>query len=506
MQRPYPSLWRIALLLFASGFFILDAAAQTLAGSKPNIILVMTDDQGYGAIGRHGHPWIRTPHLDALHDASVRFTRFSASPSCTPARATIMTGRHALKNGVTAQTWMSRGRMTLDAVTLPQVLKTVGYKTGIFGKWHIGDEDAYQPDRRGFDETFIFGGGILGSSSDTPGNSYFDPVIRHNGRFVKTQGYCTDVFFTQALGWINQRQATKGGPFFAYISLNAPHRPYVAPEKNTKRFRNFGFIEGISRGDAGFYGMIENIDENMGRLMAKLAEWKLLEDTLIIFMSDNGMPGATYGLGEPGTRIGTDASGAPMFPYNAGMKGFKGSVDEGGVRVPFFVRWDRRISPGREIDRIVDHIDILPTLADLAGASLPGRQVEGLSLLPLLERPKAAAEWQDRFLFSHRANWSEGANPDDHQWKNFAVRNQRFRLVGDALFDMEVDPGQTENVAAAHPGVVAAMRAAFNRFWKEARPLMVNEGLPTPSDKPFRIHYEKQLQTEGISDWQRPRL
>jgi len=395
--------------------------------------------------------------------------------------------------------------MTLEAITLPQVLKTAGYRTGIFGKWHLGDEDEYQPNRRGFDEAFIFGGGILGSSSDVPGNKYFDPVIRHNETFVKTNGYCTDLFFGAALGWIKQRQSAGDGPFFAYLAVNAPHRPYVAPEKNVKRFRELGFKEGTSAGDAGYYGMIENIDDNMGRLVGKLAEWQLLENTLIIFMSDNGMPGPTYGLGQLGQAIGKDASGAPLYPFNGGRIGFKGSVDEGGVRVPFFVRWDGRIKGGRDIDRIVDHIDLLPTLAALAGASLPKGQVEGRSLLPLLADSKAAAQWSDRFLFSHRANWKDGESPDDHQWKNFAVRNQRFRMVGkDALFDMEADPQQTKNVIESHPETAKAMRAAFDRFWREARPLMVNEGVATSPQKPFVLHHAAQLKTGGIGEWRVP--
>lgn len=278
MQSPSNMIWRIVWFLFSLGLCPASAtAAQSLAGSKPNIILVLTDDQGYAQVGRHGHPWLETPHLDALHDASMRFTRFSASPSCTPARATLLTGRHALKNGVTAQSSGARSRMALESITLPQVLKTAGYRSGIFGKWHIGDEDEYQPNRRGFDEALTFSGGILTSPSGAKGGKqYFDPVLRYNGKFVKTRGYCTDVFFNAALGWIRQRQIARDGPFFVYLALNAPHRPYIAPEKNMKRYRDFGFTEGDSKGDAGFYGMIENIDENIGRFISKLhcSRWK----------------------------------------------------------------------------------------------------------------------------------------------------------------------------------------------------------------------------------------
>jgi len=475
------------------------AASAGLAGSRPNIVFILTDDQGYANVGRHGHPWLRTPHLDALHDAGTRFTHFYASPSCAPARAALLTGRHALKNGLTSQPVKQRCRIALATVLLPQVLKSAGYHTGIFGKWHVGSEDAYQPQRRGFDEALVFGGARM------PEQQYFDPVLRHNGRFVRTRGFCTDVFFSAALGWIRERQRSSDVPFFAYISLNAPHRPYVAPASHVRRFKEFGFVEGVSRGDAGYYGMIENLDDNVGRLVDRLRSWGLLEKTVIVFMTDNGMPGDAYGLSEPGTVIGRDAAGEPLEAFNAGMRGFKGSVDEGGVRVPFFMRWDGRIPAGRAVDRIADHIDILPTLAALAGAPLPPGQVEGRSLLPLVEDPGAAARWPDRFLFLHRANWPLGANPDDYQWRNFSVRNQRFRYVnGDHLYDLAADPGQTRNVIAQHPSVAAEMREAFARFWREARPLMVNEDATYPAVEPFDAALAEQMRAGDLPEWRAP--
>jgi arylsulfatase A-like enzyme len=477
-------------------------SSAELAGTKPNIILVITDDQGYGPVGRHGHPWLRTPHLDALHDASTRFTRFLVSPTCSPTRSAIMTGRHPLKNGIT-HTILERERMALDAKTLPQVLRGAGYATGIFGKWHLGDEAAYQPENRGFDETFIHGAGGIGqkydcSCADAPDNTYLDPVIRHNGKFVKTTGFCTDVFFRAALGWV---KAKKDGdaPFFAYLSTNAPHGPFIAPEKNAKRFTDLGF----GREQAGFYGMIENIDENMGLMMDKLAEWGLMKNTVVIFMSDNGMTGG--GSGKPGQSMGRDETGAEMLPYNAGMKGLKGSADEGGVRVPFFFRWDGRVAAGRDIGTIAAHIDLLPTLAALAGAEVPESQIEGRNLLPLMADP--ATPWPDRYFFTHVARWKTGEEPNDHQWEKFGVRNQRFRLVGrDALFDMEADPGQTVNVIDRHPEVVEAMKAAYDRFWKEARPMMVNEEAPMSATRPYHEWHAEQMRSGGIPQWVAPEL
>jgi arylsulfatase A-like enzyme len=477
-------------------------AADPLAGTRPNIVLVITDDQGFAPVGRHGHPWLQTPHLDALYDRSCRFTRFLVEPTCSPTRAALMTGRHPLKNGVT-HTILERERLTLAAVTLPQVLKSAGYTTGLFGKWHLGDEEPYQPHRRGFDEAFIHGAGGIGqaydcSCADAPGNKYFDPVIRHNGSFVRTEGFCTDVFFTAALGWMRQVK-DRDAPFFAYITTNAPHAPYFAPEKNVRRFTELGF----GREQAAFYGMIENIDENVGRLIDKLQQWRLLENTVVIFMSDNGMTGGGSGvLGKP---LGQAADGTPLLPYNAGMRGLKGSPDEGGVRVPFMVRWDGHIAPGRNIDRIAAHIDLLPTLAALAGAKSPEHQVEGRDLLPLIEG--TANDWPDRFLFTHVGRWKTGDEPDRWQWKNFSIRNQRFRLVNETeLFDMEHDPGQKANVIDQHPEVVAAMRVAYDRFWKEARPLMVNETAPMSPTRPFHELYRQQMQATGIPRWQTPEL
>ena len=374
-------------------------------------------------------------------------------------------------------------------------MKKAGYTSGIFGKWHLGDEEPYQPHKRGFDEAFIHGAGGIGqaykcSCADAPGNKYNNPVVRHNGVFVKTRGFCTDVFFNAALDWIG-RKKDGDAPFFAYLVTNAPHGPFISPRKNSSRFTKMGF----AKNQAGYYGMIENIDENMGRLMAKLDKWGLLENTLVIFMSDNGMTGA--GSGRLGKPLGKTAAGKRLMPYNAGMKGLKGSVDEGGVRVPFFVCWKGRVAAGPEIDRVAAHIDVFPTLVSLAGGKLPKGQVEGRSLLPLLENPKA--DWPDRFLFTHRGRWKKGEDPQKYKWKNFAVRNGRFRLVGKKeLYDMVNDPAQKQNVISKHPKLVAKMLGAYDKWWTKTRPMMVNEKAPNSPVRPFHKLYNKQLKTAGI--------
>lgn len=476
-------------------------ATAQLKGSRPNIILIITDDQGYGPVGRHGHPWIETPAMDQLYDQSIRFTTFLVCPTCAPTRSAMMTGRHPMKNGVT-HTILERERMTLDATTLPQALKTVGYQTGIFGKWHLGDEDDYQPQNRGFDEAFIHGAGGIGqayncSCADVPNNKYFDPVIRHNGKFVKTRGFCTDIFFSAAMGWIKQASANEK-PFFAYITTNAPHAPFVCKESDAKRFKKMGF----KKAQAGFYGMIENIDDNIGRLLKKLDEWDIRKDTLIIFMSDNGM---ASGSGPNNKPIGTDSEGNAVMSYNAGMKGQKGTPHEGGVRVPFFVSWPEKIKKPANAKQLTAHIDIFPTLAEMAGAELPDNQVEGRSLVPILENTDA--DWTERYLFTHVARWKTGANPDDFKWKRFAIRNSRFRMVGEKeLYDMIADPGQSTNVIEKHPEVVKQMRQEYEQFWREAKPLMVNEDAPMSKTKPFHEAYRAQLESTGIPEWNPPKL
>ena len=492
----------IKLKLLFSFLFILFspcANAESLSGSRPNIILIITDDQGYGPVGAHGHPWIETPNLDKLYSQSTRFERFLVSPTCSPTRAAIMSGRHPLKNGVT-HTILERERMALSTYTIAQGLSSVNYQTGIFGKWHLGDEKFYQPENRGFNEVFIHGAGGIGqayacSCADAPGNKYFDPVIRHNGKFVKTKGYCTNIFFNAALGWIKEvKKSSK--PFFAYITTNAPHGPFIAPPSNTNKLKDLGF----GGTQAGFYGMIENIDENVGLLTNKLSEWGLDNNTLLIFMSDNGMTGG--GSGRPGKEV---AKGYPFF--NAGQKGLKGGVDEGSVRVPFFVRWLGKIKEGSDVKRIAAHIDIFPTFADLAGLKLDtklSKQVEGRSLLKLIADPEA--DWEDRFLFTQKARWKTGSEPSDHMWKNFSVRNQRYRLVGQNLFDMISDPSQKFDISKANPEVVNMMRKAYEEFWNKARPLMVNEKVPMSKVRPYHVWYKEQLAGKGIPAWNSPKL
>ena len=468
------------------------AEGGSLLGSKPNIILVMTDDQGYGDLSCHGHPFLKTPNIDKLYSQSTRFTDFHASPTCAPTRAALMSGRVAFKNGVT-HTVLERDRMNLKATTIAQVLKGAGYTTGIFGKWHLGDEAPYQPHNRGFDETFIHGAGGIGQSfpgsqGDAPGTAYFDPIIKHNNRFVQTKGYCTDVFFRQTLGWI-KKQSDAQKPFFAYLSTNAPHSPFIVDEKYSDLFK-----DKCSKKSAAFFGMIVNLDENMGLLMEKLDEWNLTENTLVIFMTDNGSSAGTY---------------------NSSMKGMKGSLNEGGSRVPLFMRLPGKIKPGVEVERITRHYDLFPTLAEIAGASIPkGLDLDGRSLLPLIETPEAP--WEDRYLIFHKGRWNKkGApgrwgkgdtNPDNYKFRGFAVRNEQYRLVGGWLYDIEKDPSENNNIKSEFPEVADEMRKAYEAWWGEVRPLMVNEDARLDVGKPFVEQFNKQKAAGGIPNWIPPKI
>jgi arylsulfatase len=446
---------------------------------RPNIILVMTDDQGYGDLACHGNPHIQTPHIDAFYKEAVRFTDFHVSPTCAPTRSAIMTGRHEFKNAVT-HTINERERMTLQAFTLAQLLKSAGYTTGIFGKWHLGDEAEYQPNQRGFDEVFIHGaGGIgqtyVGSCGDAPGNTYFDPAILHNGKFEKTKGYCTDVFFGQAIRWIDeQRQA--GRPFFAYITPNCPHSPLDCPPQYEAPYTGK-----VPPNVAKFYGMITNIDDNFGRLMDKLDEWKLAENTLVIFMTDNGT-----------------ATGEQVF--NAAMRGKKGSPWQGGTRVPALWRWPGGFAGGRDISELTAHIDIFPTLAAITGAKVPDEfagQVEGRSLLPLVKGAKAA--WPDRTLVTHVGRWEKG-KAAEAKYAMCSIRNGRFTLVNPVrqgekweLFDLAADPGEKTNVIAQHPQVAKGLKGRLDEWWTEVTPLLVNEDAVGPAQNPFKVLYWKQF-------------
>ena len=444
---------------------------------KPNIIIVMPDDLAYGDYGCLGNPILQTPSVDGFMKESLLFTQFHVSPTCAPTRAALLSGRHEFKNGVT-HTIIERERMSLDTFTMPQMLKTVGYTTGIFGKWHLGDEEAYRPESRGFDEVYIHGAGGIGqtypgSCGDAPGNTNINPTLWHNGTFVKTKGYCTDLFFDQSINWMNEKREAKQ-PFFAYVSLNAAHGPHVVPDEYCK---NYIGKEGINAKLAKYLGMVENIDTNFGKLLAKLKEWDIEDNTLLIYLgTDNG-------------------GGISRRIFDSGLRGGKNSVFQGGTLSPVFVRWPAgKVPAGQQCDALTAHVDLFSTLAEITGATTTPemqKQLEGRSMVPLLTNPKA--QWADRMLVHHAGRWKSGKQEESKHVKS-AIQNSRFTLINNKeLYDLKADPGEKTNVIADHPEVAKKLRAAYDQWWQETRPLMVNENVTVPRINPFQELYFAQF-------------
>lgn len=460
---------------------VLDASG--LEGTKPNILVILTDDQGYGDTSGHGHPNLKTPNLDRLEREGRSFKNFFVSPTCSPTRSALMTGRHEFFNGVT-HTILERERLSLGAVTIAQVLQRAGYQTGVFGKWHLGDQDAYQPNQRGFDESFIHGAGGIGqtysgSCGDAPGNTYFNPTILHNGTFERTKGYCTDVFFDRAQKWIASLQTQPDRqPFFCWLATNAPHAPYDAKPEDAAKFASLEIDPKLKN----FYGMIENIDTNVGSMLDHLDRLGIADNTLVIFMNDNG------------SAIGIDR-------YNAQMRGGKGTAWLGGTRANAFWRWPKRIKPG-DCQSLTAHIDFFRTLAALAGTELDeqeNQQAHGRSLLPLLENPQAP--WEDRFLMTHFGRWEKGDSPDTQKYRQASVRNARYTLVSPQgskkpdwqLYDVIADPGQSKNIAKENPKVVELLSKEFESWWDSLRPYLINEQAVPDAENSFKTRYRQQF-------------
>jgi arylsulfatase A-like enzyme len=419
-----------------------------IAATRPNVILVITDDQGYGDLSVHGNPVLKTPHLDTLHGESLRFTDFHVAPMCSPTRGQLMTGIDAMRNGCTA-VCQGRSMMRSEFPTMADFFADSGYATGHFGKWHLGDSYPHRPQDRGFQETIHHRAWGITSLADYWENSYYDPVLEHNGVDKKFEGYCTDIFFDESMKWIESCQAADK-PFFLYLPTNTPHVPNVCPEKYSKPYK--GSYEGKPIPDT-FYGMIANLDENMGKLDAFLTARGLRDNTILLFMSDNG----------------TQSRGAQAI-YNVGMRDRKTSVHEGGHRVPCFLRWPGgKLQHGRDIDTLTQVQDLLPTLIDLCELRSPPRlardshRFDGSSLAGLLRSPQATLP--DRKLVVQYRVSGEKWNPAVVLWKKWRLTKP------DTLYHIGRDPGQAKNVAAEHPEVAQAMAAHYDEWHAEARPL-----------------------------------
>jgi len=407
---------------------------------RPNVVIVITDDQGYGDLGSTGNPIIQTPALDQLAGESVCLTDYHVAPTCSPTRAALMSGHWTNRTGAW-HTIMGRSMLREDEGTLGEFFKGAGYETGMFGKWHLGDNFPYRPEDRGFDEVYRHGGGGVGQTPDVWDNSYFDGGYFHNGEIVPAKGFCTDVFFEQANRFISNC-AKRRLPFLAYISTNAPHGPFHCPQKYMDLY------EEQNPTIQAFYGMITNIDENVGKTRKLLKDLGIYEDTIFIFTTDNGT-----------------ARGREI--YNAGMRGQKGSEYDGGHRVPFMIHWPRQnMDKKQEIDTLCHAVDIAPTLLDLVGAVKPANyQFDGISIKPLLQN-SGVKDWPDRMLVTDSQRVR-----DPIKWKQSAVMSQGWRLVnGKELYQIDEDPGQLTDLSAKHPDRVEKMRAFYESWWEELEP------------------------------------
>jgi arylsulfatase len=416
------------------------AAGTIYAQQKPNVILLIADDQGYGDIQSHGNPVLKTPNIDRLRDEAVRFTDFHVAPMCSPTRGQLMSGLDAMRNGATA---VNQGRSMVqnDIQIMPQFFEEAGYATGLFGKWHLGDSYPYLPRFRGFHEVVSFRGFGLTSLADYWGNTYSDPVLMHNDVDVKYKGYCTDIFFNEAMSWIRKCQS-ENKPFFAYIPTNTPHVPEQVAEKYSKPYQGYYLDKPIP---AEFYGMIANIDENIGKLEAFLKERGLRDNTILIFMSDNG----------------TQNSKAQAI-FNAGMREKKRSKYEGGHRVPLFIRWiDGKLKQGTDIAELAQVQDLLPTLIELCKLGSHEKRFDGTSLAALLKgKEKKLA---DRICVCQY-------NVSGKKWNNAVVMWDKWRLAGkNELYNIANDPGQKKNICDEFPKVAQKMNAYYDTWHEEAK-------------------------------------
>jgi len=429
-------------LIFFTLTLVISSCSQLKTNKQPNIILIMSDDQGWGDLSCKGNTNLSTPNIDNLAKTGVTFDRFYVSPVCSPTRAELLTGRYHVRGGVYA-TSTGGERLDLDEETIAEVFKQAGYNTAAYGKWHNGMQPPYHPNARGFDDYYGFCSGHWGN--------YFSPMLEHNGEITTGEGYVIDDFTNHGIQFIEDN---KNNPFFLYLPYNTPHSPNQVPDKWWNKFENIDLKlsnrepdrEDILQTKAAL-AMCENIDWNVGRIVKKVEELGLSENTIIIYLSDNG----------PNT-----------WRWNDGMKGKKGSTDEGGVRSPLIVKWQGTFNPGKNITQIAAAIDLLPTLSDLAQVEYsPKNELDGVSLKPLLFDEKT--NWEDRYIFNH--------------WRKTSIRNQDYRMDYDGqLFDMRNDPGQKNDIASEHPEITKQLLEALQQ-WKTE----VLTELPEKDERAFTI-------------------
>ena len=454
--------------------------------ARPNVLIIIMDDLCWGDLACHGNPHTATPHLDQLHGESTRLTRYCSGPLSTPARASLMTGRYPYRTRA-IDTYLGRSMIDPDEVTLAEVLRDAGYRTGIFGKWHLGDCYPVRPIDKGFDDGLYHRGGGVGQPSDPAGSSYFDPILQRRGRDEQVKGYCTDIFADATVEFIRSH---RDQPWFAYLATNAPHSPFDVPDQWADPYRAKDLPENWAR----LYGMVENIDHNVGKVMATLDELGLREDTIVIYTSDHGPCGSAAVEGK--------------HRWNADLRGFKSTMYEGGMRVPHFWRWPAKLAAGRDLDTVANPIDLMPTLAAACGAALPtDRPIDGENLLPLLTGDLSPDAWRDRFTFFQ---WHRGDAPI--RYRNYAVVSQRYKLTRpqetkrDELYDIVADPLEQHDLAGEMPDVVAQMRAAYDAWFDDCsstRPCNYDPpriAVGTPHESPTMLT-RQDWRAIGKDDW-----
>jgi arylsulfatase A-like enzyme len=434
------------LIVFIFLGLILSCKAQSKTASKvktkqqPNVIIVITDDQGYGDIAAHGNTLVKTPAIDKFHKESVRLTDFHVGPTCAPSRSGLMTGRYANRVGV----WHTIGGVSIlrkEEVTIAEVFKNNGYETAMFGKWHLGDTYPSRPQDKGFKYTVAHGGGGVGQTPDYWENDYFDDIYMENGKPKQYKGYCTNVWFDEAIKYIEEK---KDKPFFAYISTNAPHLPYNVPEEYYNKYKDLD----IPEFQKIFYGMITNVDDNFAKLQQKLKDLKIDDNTIVIFMTDNG------------TASGYKTVGGKLHGFNAGMKGTKNSEYEGGHRVPFFISYPKmNIKGGKDIDELTAHIDVLPTLAALCNIDLPNLKIDGMDISSVILGKQKSINREYVITDSQRVQ-------APIKWRKSAVMSNKMRLInGKELYDISKDPAQEKDIAKQNPELVLKMRNHYDEWW-----------------------------------------
>lgn len=432
---------------------------------RPNILLVLTDDQGIGDLGINGNPVLKTPHLDNFARQSIQLSQFIVSFNCSPTRASLLTGRDAYRTGVVGVTEADH-LMKQSEVTLAKILSDAGYRTGIFGKWHLGDNYPMRPTDKGFSEALVHKGGGIGQAAGPAGNSYYNPTLEHNNVSEKYTGYCDDIFTNAAIDFISRKSKE---PFFAYLATNLPHFPLDVSDERAYPYRKAGEHELNAR----TYGMIANVDDNFGRLMKTLSDFGLEDNTIVIFMSDNG----------PRTK----RSKNDVYPdrYVMNLRGTKTSVYENGIRAPFFIRWPAKLTGGRKLNTLAAHIDVLPTLLEACKISPPDKnQLDGISLMPALSGSQAVSVPREIFLQGH-------TGPDPVKYVHFTVRGEKYKLLsphddpyGDIkpitdlekkrtiaaleLYNIVSDPSEITNIAAQNPDIVKNMLSRYEQWFDKA--------------------------------------